>query len=458
MKRLLITAIAIGSLRAIPVSAQVPADPAPKAAPAAALPPATPAPGVAPAPIAAPTPARPVKKEKVVSLGVDVSQASPTTRDQLKLPRGVGLNVDAVHNDGPAKAADIQQHDVLEKLNDQWLVNPQQFYTLCRGMKAGDEVTLSLIRQGERKTVKAKLEEREQPIVPLADGNAFFDLPGGGDGLWRTTTVLPNGNVMTTVVPRGGAGGAGGPARGRDVMAIRTLTGNTQSEWADDQFTILLRRKGGDKVDAVTVIDKKTGKMIFNGKKDDLEKQVTPDVLEKVKQAEKATIVAPAPVQIQLGAPPQFNEVLIENAPGAANGVADRTVVQNWVRGGGGAMTPGFRGDLTGFVLADTAFAGGRGKVMRWQDDNHILFLRALGKQPIYLLALSTKDGRVVYDGPVQSEDQRKSVPAEVSEEFEMLVAHPEQAKEFGATATEAKPDEKPKPTDGAGGGRGGKP
>jgi hypothetical protein len=77
--------------------------------------------------------------------------------------------------------------------------------------------------------------------------------------------------------------------------------------------------------------------------------------------------------------------------------------------------------------------AGDQGKVVRWQDDDHVLILRRADKKPLYLLALSKKDGRILYDGPVMTDDQRKNVPDEVSEQFEMLLAHPELAREFGA-------------------------
>jgi hypothetical protein len=39
----------------------------------------------------------------------------------------------------------------------------------------------------------------------------------------------------------------------------------------------------------------------------------------------------------------------------------------------------------------------------------------------------------VLYDGPVMTDEQRKSVPAEVGEKFEMVLTNPDQAKEFGA-------------------------
>jgi hypothetical protein len=79
-----------------------------------------------------------------------------------------------------------------------------------------------------------------------------------------------------------------------------------------------------------------------------------------------------------------------------------------------------------------TATAG-RGKVSQWQDGDHIFMMRVMGNKPIYLLALSKKDGRTLYDGPVMTDEQRKSIPAEVSEQFELLLAHPDQIKEFGA-------------------------
>jgi apolipoprotein N-acyltransferase len=67
------------------------------------------------------------------------------------------------------------------------------------------------------------------------------------------------------------------------------------------------------------------------------------------------------------------------------------------------------------------------------QDDNHVLVMRMIGAKPTYLLALSKKDGRTIFDGAVMTDEQRQSVPTEVSDSFEMVVRHPETAKEFGA-------------------------
>src|SRR5262249_53252442 len=65
---------------------------------------------------------------------------------------------------GPAEQAGIQQHDILEKLEDQLLVNPQQLNVLVRSYKSGQTVNLTLLRQGEHKTVPVTLAEKEMPV------------------------------------------------------------------------------------------------------------------------------------------------------------------------------------------------------------------------------------------------------------------------------------------------------
>src|SRR5205823_4529899 len=62
-------------------------------------------------------------------MGVGVEAPGDTLRAQLKLPQGVGLVVNYVDSNGPSKEL-IHQHDVLEKLDDQLLINGEQFATL----------------------------------------------------------------------------------------------------------------------------------------------------------------------------------------------------------------------------------------------------------------------------------------------------------------------------------------
>ena len=61
-------------------------------------------------------------KVKASYMGVGVDVPNDTVRAQLKLPEGSGLVVNYVDADGPAKDL-IRQHDVLQKLDDQLLIN-----------------------------------------------------------------------------------------------------------------------------------------------------------------------------------------------------------------------------------------------------------------------------------------------------------------------------------------------
>jgi hypothetical protein len=317
----------------------------------------------------------PAKTKRVTFLGAATSRATPGLREQLKLVKGTGLVVDSVEPKSPAEAAGLQQHDVIEKLNDQLLVNGEQLSALIRGMAEGDPVTLSIVRQGEHKTLKAKLGTRE---TTGEDTGMGMVMP---DGLrWN---VLPAGHPQTLALvgpPPAMVGGA--PVRLDGNVMVRNLDGRQSTEWSDGQYRIAIDKEGDMKPN-VTIHDA-GGAKIFQGPvpADDAELfQTHPELRDKLKKAQDAATAPP----------------------------------------------------LHLLFRADEVSIGGRGKVVRWQDDDHILILRTVAKKPVYLLALSKKDGRTLYDGPVVTDDQRKSVPNEVSESFELLVSKPELASEFGA-------------------------
>src|SRR5258708_1330287 len=78
------------------------------------------------------------KTEKAAFLGVSGSPVMPALREQLKLPKGVGLIVEHVEPKSPAEAAGIKQYDVLHKIGDQLLVNAHQLAVLVRMHKPGE--------------------------------------------------------------------------------------------------------------------------------------------------------------------------------------------------------------------------------------------------------------------------------------------------------------------------------
>jgi len=83
------------------------------------------------------------KTEKAAFLGVSGSPVMPALREQLKLPKGVGLVVEHVEPKSPAEEAGIKQYDVLHKIGDQLLVNAHQLAVLVRMHKPDEEVTLT---------------------------------------------------------------------------------------------------------------------------------------------------------------------------------------------------------------------------------------------------------------------------------------------------------------------------
>ena len=437
MKRILAMTVwiaAVGGMTSAQVPGAPPAAPAPEGAadapagvaPVAPAPPAPVAPTATPKrvprgqpPTAAGAPAAPaavpgmppgkpmlllgaaIKTERVTWLGVSASVATPAVREQLKLARGVGLVVDAVEDKGPAAEAGIKPLDLLEKLNDQWLVNVEQLTALVRSMKAGDEVKLSVFRQGARQEIRAKLAEKDVEVGRGGFGgfNGFRvgDLPAGltppmpTPADVRLWTAAPNVPGEVNIVETWNKPG---------VLVLDQAGGRQTTQWMDDEVEIDLERDGNKAPTRVIVKDRKTGKVMYTGPAtlDPALLKVRPELADKVKKAQDAAMTTPVPMQ--------FDVVLTEPTPVKLGG-----------GGGGGIVT-----------------VGGRGKVTKWQDGDYVLIMRATGGKPVYLLALSKKDGRTVYDGPVMTDEQREGVPAEVSEQFKLVAARPDLATEFGGS------------------------
>lgn len=99
----------------------------------------------------------PVKN--VPFLGLVLGSVDEATAAQLDLPEGTGVLVRAVMPDSPAAKAGVLQHDVLRYFNDQLLTNEPQLQTLVRQAGVGTEVTLKLLRKGKEETITVKVGE-----------------------------------------------------------------------------------------------------------------------------------------------------------------------------------------------------------------------------------------------------------------------------------------------------------
>jgi hypothetical protein len=185
------------------------------------------------------------KMEKGTYLGVLTSPVSSALREQLRLAKGVGLMVDHVEAESPAEQGGVKQYDILQKLNDQMLVNNQQLMVLVRTFKADEQVKLQLIRQGEPLTVTVKLVEKEVP--PIDENNP-----------WGVPPVNFNGDVLRMQ----GRGGAGQPNAFAVATAVDPRGANAMMQDGKLQIQVTTDNAAGHVVRAT---DLNTGKVVFVG-------------------------------------------------------------------------------------------------------------------------------------------------------------------------------------------------
>lgn len=95
--------------------------------------------------------------EARVQLGIHTEQVTATLSSQLTLPQGIGLVVVAKRKgvDTP-----LQMHDVLLKIDDQWIVNQEQLRGLLGMYSVGETVKLTIVRAG-----KQRIEEVHLPAA-----------------------------------------------------------------------------------------------------------------------------------------------------------------------------------------------------------------------------------------------------------------------------------------------------
>ncbi|MCP5521331.1 MAG: PDZ domain-containing protein [Verrucomicrobiales bacterium] len=114
-------------------------------------------------------------------LGVSVGTVADAVRHQLQLPRGAGLTVESVADGSPAAKAGLEQHDVLQKVDDQWLFNADQLTRLIRSYEPGNAVDLTVLRGGRSESLVATLGEHEvMPGPSWSVGGPMMGFGGGG--------------------------------------------------------------------------------------------------------------------------------------------------------------------------------------------------------------------------------------------------------------------------------------
>jgi membrane-associated protease RseP (regulator of RpoE activity) len=181
-------------------------------------------------------------------LGVSSDALSDDVRSLL--PDGVvgGLIVRHVEVDSPAAKAGVQVNDILLKIDDQLLVNPEQLRQLVQLRKEGDQLALTALRKGKELTLQPTLVMKEladdEPgvqIIRLGDfgaGSIKMELPaeiqkmlesaGGGATVFSTSIVVRSsssgGGFSSSGSGKGLPSGGGSSSAG---ISAKTVNGKT---------------------------------------------------------------------------------------------------------------------------------------------------------------------------------------------------------------------------------------
>jgi membrane-associated protease RseP (regulator of RpoE activity) len=118
-------------------------------------------------------------------LGVGVSKPGPTLTEQLDLPKGQGLTLEAVQPDSAAARAGLKPHDILLELDGKAVPNnPGEFAKQLAALPSGKAIEALVLRRGKRETLKGlKLPDVKEPVTRPGFGfDAFKGIPEMGRG------------------------------------------------------------------------------------------------------------------------------------------------------------------------------------------------------------------------------------------------------------------------------------
>src|SRR5271165_194797 len=107
-------------------------------------------------------------------LGVHIDEVTPQTASALKLSDTSGALIAYVDQDGPACRAGLKSNDVVVGFNGSKVQNPEQFQDLIHATPAGKTVSLTVVRNGQKKDISVTLGAWPNA---MAHAQSFAPLP-----------------------------------------------------------------------------------------------------------------------------------------------------------------------------------------------------------------------------------------------------------------------------------------
>ncbi len=98
-------------------------------------------------------------------LGVYIQDITRDIREAMDLKSGRGILIRDVVEDSPADVAGIEQEDVIIEFNGKKVRDTSRFTSMVKSASPGDEVTLTIIRDGKEKTITITLGNRPKDLL-----------------------------------------------------------------------------------------------------------------------------------------------------------------------------------------------------------------------------------------------------------------------------------------------------
>jgi membrane-associated protease RseP (regulator of RpoE activity) len=99
--------------------------------------------------------------------GVDVAAVDNALRSQLNIAEGTGVVITSVADESEAAKAGLKPHDIVLQINDQAVDSPEGFNQTLSEVQ-GQEIKLSLLRQGQPLNINVTLPRKTQYELALA--------------------------------------------------------------------------------------------------------------------------------------------------------------------------------------------------------------------------------------------------------------------------------------------------